>query len=150
MASATTSALNLVDNHLRALKKKHKRILEMEKKIDKGELLNEDQKKTLRSKPTIVACIDLLEKIQKDALEEESNKIMASECFITTPEIKAPVDVAAAARNYTSFQVSVHGAMVPSVSSTIPAEHSHTKCQHEKEERQPNILEEEKRVRKNP
>lgn len=34
-------------------------------------------------------------------------KIMASDYFTTTPEMKAPVDVAAAAGNYTSYQVPV-------------------------------------------
>lgn len=56
---------------------------------------------------------------------------MASEYFTTTPEIKAPVDVAAAAGNYTSFQVPVHGSMVSPVSSTIPVEHSDTEYQQE-------------------
>ncbi|KAL7149023.1 hypothetical protein ABFS83_05G012100 [Erythranthe nasuta] len=41
-------------------------------------------------------------------LREKLNKIMASDYFTTTPEIKAPVEVAAAGGNYISFQVPVH------------------------------------------
>ncbi|GFP80046.1 hypothetical protein PHJA_000148000 [Phtheirospermum japonicum] len=40
-------------------------------------------------------------------LKEKLNKIMASDYFTTTPEIKAAVEVAAAGGNYTSFQVPV-------------------------------------------
>ncbi|XP_073139189.1 uncharacterized protein [Henckelia pumila] len=46
-------------------------------------------------------------------LREKLDKIMASEYFTTTPAIKATVDVAAAAENYKSFQVPVHGSVVP-------------------------------------
>ncbi|XVE92554.1 hypothetical protein REPUB_Repub01dG0107600 [Reevesia pubescens] len=43
-------------------------------------------------------------------LRERLNKIMALDYFTTTPEMKAPVEVAAAAAGtYTSFQVPVHG-----------------------------------------
>ncbi|XP_010498969.1 PREDICTED: uncharacterized protein LOC104776570 [Camelina sativa] len=41
------------------------------------------------------------------ALREKLKKIMASDYFTTTPEMKAPVEVAAAAGNYTSYQVPV-------------------------------------------
>ncbi|XP_057949189.1 uncharacterized protein LOC131144508 [Malania oleifera] len=47
-------------------------------------------------------------------LRERLNKIMLSDYFITTPEMKAAVEVAAAAAgNYASFQVPVHGSMEP-------------------------------------
>lgn len=46
-------------------------------------------------------------------LREKLNKIMSSEYFTTTPEMKAPVEVAAAAAgNYGSFQVPVHDSEV--------------------------------------
>ncbi|CAI8587797.1 unnamed protein product [Vicia faba] len=46
-------------------------------------------------------------------LREKLDKIMSSEYFTTTPEMKAPVDVAAAAAgNYGSFQVPVHDSVV--------------------------------------
>ncbi|PON67472.1 glycine-rich protein [Parasponia andersonii] len=44
-------------------------------------------------------------------LRERLNKIMASDYLTTTPEMKAPVEVAAAAGNYTPFQVPVHGSI---------------------------------------
>ncbi|WJZ81002.1 hypothetical protein VitviT2T_000865 [Vitis vinifera] len=48
-------------------------------------------------------------------LREKLNKIMASDYFTTTPEMKAPVEVAAAAAagNYVSFQVPLHSSVVP-------------------------------------
>ncbi|KAK7309558.1 hypothetical protein RJT34_06382 [Clitoria ternatea] len=54
-------------------------------------------------------------------LREKLNKIMSSEYFTTTPEMKAPVEVAAAAGgNYVPFHVSaVHGSVVP-----VEVEHS--------------------------
>ncbi|KAJ0094327.1 hypothetical protein Patl1_16308 [Pistacia atlantica] len=45
-------------------------------------------------------------------LRERLNKIMGSDYFTTTPEMKAPVEMAAAA-NYGSFQMPVHGSVVP-------------------------------------
>ncbi|PIN17027.1 hypothetical protein CDL12_10332 [Handroanthus impetiginosus] len=70
-------------------------------------------------------------------LREKLNKIMASEYFTTTPEIKAPVEVAAAAGSYTNFQVPVHGSVVPPVSMTVQVEDSATEHQQE-EEQSPN------------
>ncbi|KAI4328369.1 hypothetical protein L6164_020727 [Bauhinia variegata] len=46
-------------------------------------------------------------------LRERLNKIMSSEYFITSPEMKAVEVAAAAAGNYASFQVPVHGSVVP-------------------------------------
>ncbi|KAI3467410.1 hypothetical protein Pfo_024073 [Paulownia fortunei] len=57
-------------------------------------------------------------------LREKLNKIMASDYYTTTPEIKAPVEVAAAVGNYTSFQVPVHGSVIPQVGLTVPVESS--------------------------
>ncbi|EEF42212.1 conserved hypothetical protein [Ricinus communis] len=55
--------------------------------------------------------IDPIANVSYSGLRERLNKIMASDYFITTPEMKAPVEVAAAAAagNYASFQVPVHG-----------------------------------------
>lgn len=47
---------------------------------------------------------------------------MGSDYFTTTPEMKAPVEMAAAA-NYGSFQVPVHGSVVP-VSVSVQVEGS--------------------------
>lgn len=47
------------------------------------------------------------------SLREKLNKIMSSDYFTTPPEMKAPVEVAAAAGTYGSFQVPpVHGPVV--------------------------------------
>lgn len=70
-------------------------------------------------------------------LREKLNKIMASDYYTTTPEIKAPVEVAAAAGNYTSFQVPVHGSMIPPVSMPVPVEGSGAEYLQE-EEQSPN------------
>ncbi|GAU39795.1 hypothetical protein TSUD_219690 [Trifolium subterraneum] len=45
-------------------------------------------------------------------LREKLNKIMSSEYFTTSPEMKATVEVAAAAGNYGAFQVPEHGSVV--------------------------------------
>ncbi|XP_022775987.1 uncharacterized protein LOC111317807 isoform X2 [Durio zibethinus] len=51
--------------------------------------------------------------VSYSGLRERLNKIMALDYFTTSPEMKAPVEVAAAAAaaagTYTSFQVTVHG-----------------------------------------
>ncbi|XP_042025197.1 uncharacterized protein LOC121772243 [Salvia splendens] len=71
-------------------------------------------------------------------LREKLNKIMASEYFTTTPEIKAPVDVAAAAAGNYTFQVlPVHGSVIPPASMHVPVESSGTEFQQE-EEQSPN------------
>lgn len=49
-------------------------------------------------------CVD-------SGLRERLNKIMASDYFTTTPEMKAPVEVAAAAGNYVPFQVPIHSSV---------------------------------------
>ncbi|KAG6396538.1 hypothetical protein SASPL_142689 [Salvia splendens] len=65
-------------------------------------------------------------------LREKLNKIMASEYFTTTPEIKAPVDVAAAAAGNYTFQVlPVHGSVIPPASMHVPVESSGTEFQQE-------------------
>ncbi|XP_039019522.1 uncharacterized protein LOC120151035 isoform X2 [Hibiscus syriacus] len=47
-------------------------------------------------------------------LRQRLNKIMSLDYFTTTPEIKDPVEVAAAAAGtYTSFQVPVHSVLIP-------------------------------------
>ncbi|KAJ6719505.1 GLYCINE-RICH PROTEIN [Salix purpurea] len=49
--------------------------------------------------------IDSTTNVSYAELRERLNKIMASDYFTTTPEMKAPVEVAAAAGNYVPFQV---------------------------------------------
>ncbi|XP_040873865.1 uncharacterized protein [Glycine max] len=66
------------------------------------------------------------------ALREKLNNIMSSEYFTTTPEMKAPVEVAVAAAggNYVSFHVPVHGFVVP-VEVEQPVFQSQEKDEHD-------------------
>ncbi|KAK4402919.1 hypothetical protein Sango_1032600 [Sesamum angolense] len=72
----------------------------------------------------IVYLFLLMGTILDAGLREKLDKIMASDYFTTTPEIKAPVEVAAAVGNYTSFQVPVHASVIPQDNFTLPVEGS--------------------------
>ncbi|KAE8701484.1 thioredoxin H7-like [Hibiscus syriacus] len=61
--------------------------------------------------------IDPNAEISYAGLRERLKKIMALEYFTTTPEMKAPVEVAAAAGTYTTFQVPLQ-----SVPTSVPVE----------------------------
>ncbi|KAL6969531.1 hypothetical protein U1Q18_029243 [Sarracenia purpurea var. burkii] len=64
-------------------------------------------------------------------LRAKLNKIMDSDYFTTTPEMKATAEMAAAAAaagNYASFQVPVHGSVVP-VSVVVQVEDSDGQCE---------------------
>ncbi|KAF8390285.1 hypothetical protein HHK36_024810 [Tetracentron sinense] len=52
-------------------------------------------------------------------LRQRLNKILASDYFTTTPEMKAPVEMAAAAGKYVPCQVPVHNYTIP---SSVPAQ----------------------------
>ncbi|EPS71996.1 hypothetical protein M569_02765, partial [Genlisea aurea] len=75
-------------------------------------------------------------------LREKLNKIMASEYFITTPEMKAPVEVVAAAGNFNSFQAPVHSSAIPPVGVTASVENTHEEYQ-QQEELSPNFYDDE-------
>lgn len=64
-------------------------------------------------------------------LRQKLNKIMASDYFIATPEIKAPGEVVAVVGNYTSFQAPLHGSYIPQVDFRVPMEGSATEFEHE-------------------
>ncbi|KAG6758950.1 hypothetical protein POTOM_035413 [Populus tomentosa] len=57
--------LSLITKRLRALKKKHNRILQMEESIAQGKPINKEQEDFLRSKPSVSAAIDELEKLRQ-------------------------------------------------------------------------------------
>lgn len=57
-------------------------------------------------------------------LKQKLHKIMASDYFTTIPEIKAPVEVAAAVGNYTPFQVPLHDSLFSHSGFTHPMEGS--------------------------
>ncbi|KAL9390375.1 hypothetical protein Peur_018980 [Populus x canadensis] len=71
MAATPTSemadgpVLSLITKRLRALKKKHNRILQMEESIAQGKPINKEQEDFLRSKPSVSAAIDELEKLRQ-------------------------------------------------------------------------------------
>ncbi|KAF8681843.1 hypothetical protein HU200_045285 [Digitaria exilis] len=80
-AAATAAAeatygpvLSVVSKRLRALRKKLNRITQMEDSMAAGKTLNREQEEVLRSKPTVVAQIDELERLRAplaSALAEE-------------------------------------------------------------------------------
>ena len=57
-------------------------------------------------------------------LREKLNKIMASDYFTTTPQIIAPIQVAAAVGNFTSFQDLLHRSIIPHAGVIGPVEGS--------------------------
>lgn len=66
--------LNLINKRLRALRKKQNRITAMEESLAQGKPLNKEQEEVLRSKPSVLALIDELEKLRQplsSALAEE-------------------------------------------------------------------------------
>ncbi|KAK4358150.1 hypothetical protein RND71_023760 [Anisodus tanguticus] len=68
--------LSVINKRLRALHKKHNRILQMEESLINGKTLNKEQEETFRSKRAVVAAIDELEKLRQPlatAVTEEIN-----------------------------------------------------------------------------
>lgn len=57
--------LNLINKRLRALRKKHNRIIQMEEAISQGKPINKEQEEVLRSKPAVTALLDELEKLRQ-------------------------------------------------------------------------------------
>ncbi|XP_065860902.1 uncharacterized protein [Euphorbia lathyris] len=57
--------LNFINKRLRALRKKHNRIIQMEEAISQGKPINKEQEDVLRSKPSVCAAIDELEKLRQ-------------------------------------------------------------------------------------
>lgn len=79
--------LSLMNKRLRALRKKHNRILQMEESLVQGKSLNKEQEEVLRSKPNVVASIDELEKLHPQlcvALQEELN-LAVQRCQVSPP-----------------------------------------------------------------
>ncbi|KAI3987789.1 hypothetical protein MKX01_028523 [Papaver californicum] len=66
--------LNLMNKRLRALRKKHNRIVQMEEAVSQGKPLNKEQEEVLRSKTAVLALIDEYEKLRQPlhtAVQEE-------------------------------------------------------------------------------
>lgn len=67
--------LSLINKRLRALRKKHNRILQMEDAISQGKAINKEQEDVLRSKPAVTALIDELEKLRQPLSAAVSEEI---------------------------------------------------------------------------
>jgi len=66
--------LSVITKRIRALRKKHNRIIQMEESLAQGKTLNKEQQEVLRSKSSVLVLIDELEKLRAPlaaALQEE-------------------------------------------------------------------------------
>ncbi|KAK2985002.1 hypothetical protein RJ640_015597 [Escallonia rubra] len=57
--------LSLINKRLCALQKKQNRITQMEEVVSPGKPINKEQEETLKSKPSVLAAIDELEKLRQ-------------------------------------------------------------------------------------
>ncbi|KAK8561562.1 hypothetical protein V6N13_149270 [Hibiscus sabdariffa] len=93
-ATATVSdgpVLSFINKRLRALRKKHNRILQMEESVSQGKPLNKEQEEVLRSKPAVAALIDELEKLRQPLSAAVSEEIsLALQRQTISPEEATP------------------------------------------------------------
>ncbi|CAL1357294.1 unnamed protein product [Linum trigynum] len=95
--SADGPVLSLINKRLRALRKKYNRIIQMEESVAQGKALNNEQTETLRSKPSVSAAIDELEKLRQPLSVAVSEEIeLAIERHRTESQPAAAAVVAAA------------------------------------------------------
>uniref|UniRef100_A0A2P2K7J9 Uncharacterized protein n=1 Tax=Rhizophora mucronata TaxID=61149 RepID=A0A2P2K7J9_RHIMU len=66
---------SLINKRLRSLRKKYNRIIQMEESVSQGKLINKEQEEVLRSKPSVVASIDELEKLRQPLAAAVSEEI---------------------------------------------------------------------------
>ncbi|KAK6931174.1 hypothetical protein RJ641_002967 [Dillenia turbinata] len=86
MASTTAAAselpegpvMSLLSKKLRALRKKHNRILQMEESLSQGKSLNKEQEEVLRSKSSVLTLIEELEKLRSPLSAAVSDEINAA------------------------------------------------------------------------
>ncbi|CAK9134329.1 unnamed protein product [Ilex paraguariensis] len=57
--------LSFINKRIRGLRKKYNRIVQMEESIAQGKPINNEQEETLKTKPSIIAAIDELEKLRQ-------------------------------------------------------------------------------------
>lgn len=67
--------LSFINKRLRALRKKYNRILQMEESISQGKPINKEQEDVLRSKPSVSAAIEELEKLRQPLANAVSEEI---------------------------------------------------------------------------
>lgn len=70
--------LSVINKRIRALRKKFNRILQMEESLSQGKPLNKEQEEVLRSKPTVSALIDELEKLRQPLSSAVKDEITLS------------------------------------------------------------------------
>ncbi|XP_059655925.1 uncharacterized protein LOC132302934 [Cornus florida] len=86
--------LNFINKRLRALKKKQNRILQMEEAIAQGKILNKEQEDVLRSKPSVTASIDELEKLRQPlsvAVADEISLALQRHQVSASPPVESTV-----------------------------------------------------------
>lgn len=87
--------LSLLNKRLRALRKKHNRILQMEDAISQGKTINKEQEEVLRSKPAVLVLMDEYEKLRQPmsaALEEELNLAVQRHQVSVSPPVAVDND----------------------------------------------------------
>ncbi|CAL1413782.1 unnamed protein product [Linum trigynum] len=95
--SADGPVLSLINKRLRALRKKQNRIIQMEESVAQGKALNNEQREVLRSKPSVSAAIDELEKLRQPLSVAVSEEIeLAIERHRTESQPSPDVPAAAA------------------------------------------------------
>ncbi|KAL5211111.1 hypothetical protein ABZP36_006734 [Zizania latifolia] len=82
--------LSVLSKRLRALRKKHNRILQMEESLAAGKKLNKEQEEVLRSKPAVVAVIDELERMRAPLVSALAEEFSSRPAPAPTPSAAAP------------------------------------------------------------
>ncbi|XP_057482360.1 uncharacterized protein LOC130769173 [Actinidia eriantha] len=85
--------LSLITKRLRALRKKHNRILQMEESVSLGKPLNKEQEDVLRTKPSVTAAIDELEKLRQPLAAAVADEIRLA---VQDHPVSAPPSLTAA------------------------------------------------------
>ncbi|KAL6983556.1 hypothetical protein U1Q18_016940 [Sarracenia purpurea var. burkii] len=84
--------LSLINKRLRALRKKYNRIVQLEESVTQGKPIVKDQEDVIRSKPSVVAAIDELEKLRQplaSAVAEEINLVVQRQQVSASPSLAA-------------------------------------------------------------
>ncbi|KAG6522031.1 uncharacterized protein LOC122052523 [Zingiber officinale] len=87
-AMADGPVMSMMNKRLRALRKKHNRILQMEERLAQGKPLNKEQEEVLRSKTAILTLIDEYEKLQGPlaaAVQEELDRASSATDLAVSP-----------------------------------------------------------------
>ncbi|KAL5217658.1 hypothetical protein ABZP36_018342 [Zizania latifolia] len=83
-------ALSVLSKRLRALRKKHNRILQMEESLAAGKKLNKEQEEVLRSKTAVLAVIDELERMRAPLVAALAEELSPRPASAPSPSSAAP------------------------------------------------------------